>query len=180
MFWDGSKHDSADVSCTSCHVIHTVGTERENMDTCLNCHKGVRRDIKKFSHHPLTEGKLKCSSCHNVHGSLGPSLMTKMTINELCYDCHTEKRGPFRFAHAPVEENCQISHKPHGTNAATLLTMNVRNLCATCHSYGSGNRHNRPNEVAAGGSAGFFMARQSCLGCHGEIHGGNKSYYMGH
>jgi DmsE family decaheme c-type cytochrome len=110
-----------------------------------------------------------------VHGSLGPSLMTKNTVNQLCYDCHTEKRGPFRFAHPPVEENCLTCHNAHGANSTALLTMNLRNTCQACHSY---RHHANPlteNNTSRGTA---FMARQSCLNCHGDIHGSNQDYHF--
>jgi DmsE family decaheme c-type cytochrome len=173
--WYGSKHDKADVSCTSCHVIHTVGSEKEDMDKCLSCHKGVRRDINKMSHHPLAEGKLKCSSCHDVHGSFGRALIADDTVNDLCYQCHTEKRGPFRFAHAPVEENCLKCHSPHGTNAQRLLTQNLRTTCQGCHSF----RHHADAErIEVNSRSTALMQRGSCLSCHGDIHGSNTSYHF--
>ena len=175
MFWDGSAHDSGDVSCTSCHSIHTVGTEKVSMDKCLSCHKDVRRDVNKFSHHPLAEGKMQCSSCHDVHGTLSPDLIAADTTNELCYTCHTEKRGPFRFAHPPVEENCLTCHSPHGTNAARLLTQNLRNTCSSCHSYA---QHAALNAEDPGTRNTAMTKRGSCLTCHGAIHGSNTDYHF--
>ena len=175
MFWDGSEHDRADVSCTSCHSIHTVGTEKVSMDKCLSCHKDVRRDVNKFSHHPLAEGKMECASCHEVHGTLAPALITADTNNELCYNCHTEKRGPFRFAHPPVEENCLNCHSPHGTNAARLMTQNVRNTCGNCHQYA--HKATLDTQVGGGGATAF-VKRGSCLSCHGAIHGSNTDWHF--
>ena len=36
-------------------------------ETCTGCHKEVKRDISRSSHHPIVEGKVKCSDCHNPH-----------------------------------------------------------------------------------------------------------------
>ena len=38
------------------------------------------------------------------------------SVNEQCYTCHTEKRGPFLWEHAPVRESCLNCHTPHGSN----------------------------------------------------------------
>jgi DmsE family decaheme c-type cytochrome len=55
-------------------------------------------------------------------------------VNDLCYTCHTEKRGPFIWEHAPVRENCMNCHSPHGSNADKLLIQTRPFLCAACHS----------------------------------------------
>jgi DmsE family decaheme c-type cytochrome len=176
MFWEGSAHEAGDASCTSCHNIHTVGTETVEMDSCLSCHKDVRRDVNKFSHHPLKEGKMECSSCHDVHGTLAPALIKDADFtNELCYTCHTEKRGPYRFAHPPVEENCLSCHSAHGTNSPRLLTENLRNTCSNCHSY----EHHPQIVNEDPGSRNTAMTRQaSCLNCHGNIHGSNTDHHF--
>ena len=60
------------------------------------------------------------------------------SVNELCYKCHTEKRGPFLFEHAPVREDCVSCHEPHGSNHKRLLVQKLPNLCWNCHLTGSG------------------------------------------
>jgi len=74
---------------------------------------------------PLPEGAMSCDDCHNPHGSLTSPLLKTNTVNETCYQCHAEKRGPFLFEHAPVRESCLNCHTPHGSNQATLLVTPV-------------------------------------------------------
>ena len=62
-----------------------------------------------------------CSDCHNPHGSVTEALLKKDSINDVCYTCHAEKRGPFLFEHAPVRENCDNCHNPHGSVNEFLL-----------------------------------------------------------
>ena len=66
--WDGSKHQTADVACTSCHRIHTehdkVRDKRTQPEVCFTCHKEQRSQIDRPSHHPIPEGKMTCSDCH--------------------------------------------------------------------------------------------------------------------
>jgi predicted CXXCH cytochrome family protein len=64
-------------------------------NVCASCHKSELAQIHRFSRHPVLEGKVTCSNCHNVHGSDGPKLLVKETVNQTCYTCHAEKRGPF-------------------------------------------------------------------------------------
>ena len=84
------------------------------------------------SHHPIMEGKMVCSDCHDPHGQLEKNLKAE-TINLLCYKCHAEKQGPFAYPHPPVNENCCICHEPHGTVANNLLRQPPTFLCLRCH-----------------------------------------------
>ena len=84
-------------------------------DTCFQCHKDRRAQMFRSSHMPMREGKIVCSDCHNPHGSFTEALLKKDSINDTCYTCHAEKRGPFLFEHEPVRENCVNCHDPHGT-----------------------------------------------------------------
>ena len=38
---------------------------------------------------------MTCSDCHNHHGSAGVKNMVRDNVNDPCYTCHMEKRGPF-------------------------------------------------------------------------------------
>jgi len=76
---------------------------------------------------------MSCDDCHNPHGALtnngnpllnGPLLKTN-TVNETCYQCHAEKRGPWLWEHPPVRESCLNCHSPHGSNQASLLIAPV-------------------------------------------------------
>ena len=93
----------------------------------------------RSSHMPLREGKIACSDCHNPHGSFTEALLKKDSINDVCYTCHAEKRGPFLFEHEPVRENCDNCHDPHGTVNEYSLKLARPRLCFECHSFGHGN-----------------------------------------
>ena len=91
-------------------------------EACYGCHQQQRLQFNKQSHMPLPEGKMTCTDCHNPHGSTTQSLLKAETVNDTCYQCHAEKRGPFLWEHAPVRENCLNCHNPHGSNHEYLLT----------------------------------------------------------
>jgi len=183
-FWDMSKHKSADVSCDNCHSMH-VGGNRQNLlkakdpEACFECHKDIRAQTNKQSHHPIREGKVKCNDCHNPHGSFDIKAMIKAdSVNDLCYKCHTEKRGPYAFEHAPVPENCLSCHEIHGSNHGKLLVRKVPYLCSSCHSTDSHPTRAYNNLHQFGGSATAYKNRffaRSCLNCHGNIHGSSVS-----
>ena len=190
-FWESGKHSKNDVACSDCHNIHdktkalnvapyTTTSRPIEADTCGRCHKQVRNATLKPSHHPILEGKVKCSDCHNPHGALTPAMLKHETVNQQCYSCHADKRGPFVFSHPPVEENCLSCHTPHGANHAKLLVDKPPNLCQDCHVtgkhptnfYGSGQAWILPNGTQNTSPSTRFIAR-GCLNCHNSIHGSN-------
>ncbi len=185
--WMGSTHQSRDVACTSCHQIHTahddVRDKRTEPDVCFSCHKEQRTQIGKPSHHPIPEGKMGCSDCHNPHGSVGPKLMKRDSVNETCYTCHMEKRGPFVHAHEPVSEDCSNCHNPHGTTAENLLKARPPFLCHQCHTphggqiaqlVGQGQSPALRSGVTSGKSGINYTMARGCVNCHTQVHGTNN------
>jgi DmsE family decaheme c-type cytochrome len=134
-------------------------------DTCFQCHKDRRAQMFRSSHMPLREGKITCSDCHNPHGSATEALLKEDSINDNCYKCHAEKRGPFLFEHAPVRENCLNCHDPHGSINEYSLKLSRPRLCFECHGFGHG--------PTAGINSPYTMGR-SCQNCHTQIHGTNS------
>jgi len=173
MNWDGSAHQSGEVPCSSCHTIHSEARQKVGSERCFSCHRQVRNDVNKLSRHPVREGRLECSSCHDAHGSQYPKLMNKSSVNDLCVSCHVEKRGPFRFAHAPVQDNCLTCHSAHGSSKPRLLSQNIRNTCTNCHVFG---RKRDLHQENIGSTSSAMTVRGSCINCHGNIHGSNTDY----
>ncbi len=179
MFWAGSKHETVKNACTSCHSMHTgndlvlgKSTQRE---VCFKCHKAQRAETLRISTHPLEAGKVSCSDCHNPHGSVAPKLMAQDSINETCYTCHTEKRGPFLFEHAPVADNCVNCHTPHGSNITPLLKSRPPFLCQACHdeSRHPANAYSGRNLPANNASPAAQLMLHGCTNCHAQVHGSN-------
>ncbi len=135
--WDGSTHQTRDVTCASCHSVHAakdkVLAKLTQPEVCFTCHKSQRAELNRPSRHPILEGKVSCADCHNPHGSVGPKLMKKDSTVETCYQCHAEKRGPFVHNHEPVQEDCGNCHSPHGSVVDSLLKMRQPMLCHSCH-----------------------------------------------
>lgn len=177
--WQGSSHESRNLACTSCHTLH-VGRDSlleraTEADTCYRCHANTRAQLRRPSSHPITSGKLSCSSCHAAHGSEGPRLLKRDDINDTCYECHAEKRGPFLWEHAPVTDNCLNCHTPHGSAHGTLLKARQPWLCQQCH---SSSRH--PSIAYSGAQLPGMAANPAvqiplhgCANCHSRVHGSN-------
>ncbi|WP_136416639.1 DmsE family decaheme c-type cytochrome [Herbaspirillum sp. ST 5-3] len=140
--WEGSKHETQDVSCVSCHQVHVQGKDKAldrvaQRDVCFACHKTERAEMMRPSTHPIQAGKVTCSDCHNTHGSQGPKLMADITVRDTCFNCHAEKRGPFLWEHPSAMDDCGNCHTPHGSTAAPLLKGRSPWICQNCHADGA-------------------------------------------
>lgn len=184
-FWNMSKHKSAGVSCDNCHSFH-AGNEyfvkQGEPYICFECHRDIKAQANRQSHHPIKEGKVKCSDCHDPHGEFGQNMIKADAVNELCYKCHADKRGPYMWEHPPVEENCLNCHTPHGSNHNKLMAKKLPELCQQCHvvgqhprtPYGSQNTLDAPVPGTSTTTTYSNLNRvvgRSCLACHSNIHG---------
>jgi DmsE family decaheme c-type cytochrome len=190
--WNMSRHKTGDVSCDICHPIHAARVEKyllkeKEPDLCFGCHKNIRAQVNKQSHHPLKEEfvarrAIKCSSCHNPMGTSNIRAMIRAdSVNDLCYQCHAEKRGPYAFEHPPVPENCLNCHQVHGSNHNKLLVRRVPLLCQSCHNAPAHPSQPYTNLHSFGGSATSSKNRffgRGCLNCHGNIHGSSLSEFF--
>jgi DmsE family decaheme c-type cytochrome len=141
MQWEGSKHHNEGMACSNCHTVHAprdrVLVKAAQPEVCFNCHKDQRAMINRPSRHPIPEGKVVCSDCHNPHGSVAPKLLAKNTVNETCWSCHAEKRGPFLWEHPSASDDCMNCHTPHGSTNPPLLRARAPWLCQECHGDGA-------------------------------------------
>jgi DmsE family decaheme c-type cytochrome len=186
-----SSHSTGEVSCLSCHSIHSAPelgpllakTERE---TCYGCHLEIRARFELPFKHRVNEGAIDCTDCHNPHGApvatwrtaQSPQMVTHALGNDIaCVKCHSDKRGPFVYEHAPVRvEGCTMCHNPHGSvNPRLLARPATFTLCLECHNnvMGFGTRE---EGIPAPSRSSHNLANpafQNCLNCHVRIHGSN-------
>lgn len=192
MGWKSSAHALHGVACVDCHNPHTStelpryadirhgGWQREKRlpmavndpETCYPCHQNIAAQFSLPSHHPLQQGKMRCTSCHDTHGGATGNLK-EPTINLVCYKCHADKQGPFVYQHPPVEENCDICHNPHGTVANNLMRQPTTFLCLRCHSGHRGNSHSNIDQFQKGVAGGNLRPAfyTNCIQCHSQVHG---------
>ena len=184
--WQGSQMQRAGVACTDCHTVHAaedpVRVKKTQAEVCFACHAEQRADSFKYSHHPIREGKVVCSDCHAPMGSAGPHLLKEFSVNETCYNCHADKRGPMLWEHQPVREDCTNCHTPHGSVEQRLMKENMGFLCSSCHSAisnSSGGAFGGGHTLAGNlqGQATYNSAlgnNRLCLNCHSQVHGSNS------
>jgi predicted CXXCH cytochrome family protein len=129
---------------------------------CGSCHRRELTEFRHNFHHPVPEGRMVCSDCHDVHPNRDERKRLR-PVKENCVTCHPETAGPFVFEHDPVAgwtgEGCMECHRPHGSHNPALLTTFSRGLCNQCHT-DKANNH--------------FPGR-TCWqsGCHAAVHGSN-------
>lgn len=177
--WYSSEHESRRLSCSDCHTIHREESRPpDQAELCIRCHKRVRADLWRQSHHPVREGKIRCTDCHNPHGTVGENLVEDAYTNTLCFRCHQEKRGPFLWEHPSAVEDCLACHTPHGSSRGALLKAKAPYLCQRCHSNSghAGMLYARRRED--GGHSLYRVSSnrvfyRACLNCHVAVHGSN-------
>jgi DmsE family decaheme c-type cytochrome len=197
LHWAGSGHASDGVGCVSCHRLHKedrVRSRRTESEVCFSCHADLRSQINRPYGHPLREQLMTCSDCHNAHGGAGAADLKAFSINEGCYGCHAEKRGPFLWEHIPASENCLLCHSAHGSIHRGMLSRRQPQLCQSCHSPTAGAhnpqgphaRHSRlglsyrqpgvpdigPGGPGSRGISSLVMG-EGCSNCHNKVHGSN-------
>jgi len=174
--WAFSEHSGAGVGCAGCHSIHTVTDPVQERDgqfqVCTDCHQREKMDQMKFSRHPLAEGLVQCTDCHAPHGGAAMNGLAQPTLNDTCYQCHAEKRGPFLFEHEPVQDDCTHCHLPHASVNDHLLKARQPFLCQQCH---IASRHpGTLYDSATLTQRDINIVGQSCSNCHSQVHGGNQ------
>lgn len=187
MNWQGSPHQDHNIACTDCHTVHAVKdpilSRLTQPQKCFTCHARIRAESYEYSHHPIREGKVVCSDCHNPHGAAGDTkLLKEFTVNQTCYTCHADKRGPMLWEHQPVRENCLNCHDPHGSNQPRLLKEPLNFLCSSCHSAQAnqsggafGGAHSIPFNATGTPFFNSALANQrTCINCHSQVHGSNS------
>jgi len=166
-----STHNQNGVSCTSCHSVHHTKAEyllvSKQPGLCYSCHAEQKADFQKPFRHRVDEGLIKCTDCHNAHGTLRDRQVRSAPNQDLiCVKCHSDKRGPFVFEHEPVRvEGCPTCHTPHASAyPRLLLTARINTLCLQCHA-----------QIPVGVHGPQNAYRSTCIICHNSIHGSNVS-----
>ena len=171
-YWNGSTHETRGLMCSNCHTVMKQVSRKFQLntafgpDTCFQCHKDRRAQNYFSSHMPVREGKITCSDCHNPHGSATEAMLRENSVNDNCYKCHAEKRGPFLWEHNPVRENCLNCHDAHGSTRQAMLKVQMPKLCAECHGFDHGTNLLGPTNSR-------FVFNKGCGNCHSKVHGSN-------
>lgn len=207
LSWGTGEHSRAGLLCSDCHAPHVparrhlrapaasalapagvapgLGRADDTTRMCVTCHEDVAARFQLASRHPVRQGMLACTSCHDPHEDARVALGDR---NARCQGCHPEQVGPWVFEHPPVAEDCTQCHDPHGAPSAPLLATPQPVLCLECHSLADTWHHNTagtgiPGNTGitgdfpppgSGQAIGRLEARtflRGCTHCHGAVHG---------
>ncbi len=170
--WNGSAHALNGVSCFDCHDLHQGKDQKvsrqDQLSLCSGCHMQIKMEFSQFSHHPVPEGKMACTDCHDPHNSTNRASLKGVTAKAACVRCHMEQQGPFVYEHADVTEECTTCHRPHGSPNDPLLEVAQPFLCMQCHSGHHGLRSPAGTLSSPSMKQAFFTR---CTDCHSAIHG---------
>ena len=174
-------------ACESCHgpgSLHVDGggdkskIVRYSAENCFSCHTDKKVQFQLQYHHPVPEGQMACTDCHDIH-STGRAVRSVTSLerqDEKCFKCHKEMKGPFVFEHDAMREGCQICHEPHGGVYNKLLVADDHALCLRCHwqsntNTATGNLGGVPHGTGAGNY--YIGTGEECVDHHRAPHGSN-------
>lgn len=176
------KGKEAEHSCESCHGPASIHVDKmgakgtitkTDYKACASCHAKEKMNFSLQYHHPVPEGRMECSSCHDIHGSTARR-PTSREENEKCISCHQQYKGPYVFEHRVIKDDgCKTCHNPHGSINPKLLTENDYNLCLKCHY--SAIQYQQIGHYAHRRALNPSSFGPKCTGCHRGVHGSNFS-----
>ncbi|WP_290577752.1 cytochrome c3 family protein [Ketobacter sp.] len=128
--WSSGLHARENLSCVTCHNLHTEATAMtaaQQTATCTQCHRPQRDGI-----HHLGQAKAQhkskgavqevaCSSCHNPHDNPKPVVTLLANRSEGCRSCHDLKAMQ---SSANVSEKAKTYHK---------AMASLDRTCIDCH-----------------------------------------------
>lgn len=179
-----------DQACETCHGpggLHadaegkankhaTIINPGKNPEACYQCHLDKRGDFSLQYHHPVPEGKMSCTDCHDPHGedAIKPNTIASLAgKNKLCAKCHKDQTMVFVYEHEALREGCTTCHAVHGSINDKMLVERDANLCLKCHYQANfpfiGDRNHNTSTPQGPCWSG---------GCHTAVHGSNYNDHL--
>ncbi len=184
------KEEVAGLGCEACHGPGSLHVDAgggkgefvvsgKDSEACFQCHLDKRATFGLEYHHPVKEGRMDCTACHNPHGQdvLTTPAMPVARVNETCAQCHREQARPHVFEHEALREGCVTCHNVHGSINPKMLVQRDNNLCLKCHA-----------QIASAPGMTFigkfdhtpFLKQGTCFsaGCHTAVHGSDVNSHL--
>jgi len=134
---------------------------------CFQCHTDVKPAFDMPFHHPVNEGVVKCSDCHDVHGTFGNNNLRSTPIRIWFAPSATPMCAVLSFTSTPRSRRRDAWLATRRTVRRTPAAEYAQrqHMCNQCHS-----------PVAAGTVHGMNAGSAEllpCISCHTMIHGSN-------
>jgi predicted CXXCH cytochrome family protein len=191
------KEEVEGLGCEGCHGPGSLHVDAgggkgkfiisgKNPDACFQCHLDKKAEFSLQYHHPVLEGRMDCTACHNPHGA---NIHTTVEMpmgraNETCAQCHRNQSRPHVFEHEALREGCVACHNPHGSINPKLLVQRDNNLCLKCHAQVASPTVPSATFIGTMPHAGFgpteFLKQGTCFsaGCHTAVHGSDVNSHL--
>lgn len=184
-----SNENIKDQGCEACHgqgslhadaktkkeIKATIVNPGKDPEACYTCHLEKKGSFSLQYHHPVPEGRVSCTDCHDPHSpGVKPGSATSIdSINEVCAKCHKDQAGPFVYEHEALREGCTVCHDVHGSINDKMLKARDSNLCLRCH-------YQTTYPTIGNQGHGTFIPRGPCFsgGCHTAPHGSNYNEHL--
>jgi len=191
------KDEVKGLGCEACHGPGSLHVDAgggkgkfivsgKNPDACFQCHLEKKAEFSLQYHHPIEEGRMDCTACHNPHGQDIHTTVGKPIgrANETCAQCHRAQARPHVFEHEALREGCVACHNPHGSINPKLLVQRDNNLCLKCHAQVAAPTSPGTTSIGTMPHAGFapteFLKQGACFsaGCHTAVHGSDVNSHL--
>jgi predicted CXXCH cytochrome family protein len=191
------KDEPEGLGCEGCHGPGSLHVDAgggkgkfiisgKNPDACFQCHLDKKAEFSLQYHHPVIEGRMDCTACHNPHGAnINTTIEMPMgRANETCAQCHRNQSRPHVFEHEALREGCVVCHNPHGSINPKLLVQRDNNLCLKCHAQVASPTVSGATFIGTMPHAGFgpteFLKQGTCYsaGCHTAVHGSDVNSHL--
>ena len=98
-------------------------SRRPSLSSAYGCHTETKPQFSMPFHHKVEEGLMKCTDCHDPHGTFdGKNLRAPHRRMRCAPSATAETAGPFVYEHEVVKtEGCTACHIPHGGPNPRLL-----------------------------------------------------------
>ncbi|MHB0968528.1 MAG: cytochrome c3 family protein [Thermoanaerobaculia bacterium] len=163
--------------CWSCHeaaALHYAApvdlpeaAKHRTFALCTSCHEETAAQFRMHYRHPVEQGTVDCTSCHDIHGR--ELARHDRPAEARCASCHEEQTRPHLFEHAAMDDGCATCHEPHGSPHRGQLKSRGNGICLSCHVQGNfpGVGNVNHNFLLSGGAR--------CWDCHSHVHGSNTT-----